>query len=155
MGVREGTTTNYNPTFVLLGGGYSAFNITSNKFIKMKTINVIGREVMGIKRISDKLPYSDTLLDGVTESKMKGQFYYRYKYNGVAFVVNVTDEFTEQYNSKKLYSVNLTEEDDKLSFEYATTIQQEIDFKNCEVELESITPENFKRVTTAQFEETV
>jgi hypothetical protein len=112
----------------------------------MKVIEVVGRAVMGIKKIGDKLPYKQFLADGVTESKMWKQDYYRYRYNGIVFIVNANDEFTEQYDSKQLYSVTLIQDtDNTLQFDFATTLQQEIDFKRGEVTLECITVDSFKR----------
>ena len=110
-----------------------------------KIVNIIGRQAMGVKRVSGLLSYRDTLDDG-TESKMKGQKYYRYRANGKVFIVNENDEFNAQYDTKKLYSVNLVwdEDEDTYSFDYATTLQQEIDFKMGEVSLEAITVESVK-----------
>ena len=74
-----------------------------------KKIELKGREVLKIKAIAGELPYD-------AESKMNGQFYRRFSYDGAVFIANTNDNFCQQYDKGELYSADLmlTKVDDRL-----------------------------------------
>jgi hypothetical protein len=68
------------------------------------TLEIKGRQVLGIKTISSNNPYN---VD--KDHKFHGKTYNLYQYNGTVFTVNSEDEFASWKNSGKLYSVTFTE----------------------------------------------
>jgi hypothetical protein len=71
----------------------------------MSTITPIelkGREIFKIKAIASgqNLPYAK-------DSKLAGQTFNQYLYNGIVFTANVADDFVTWKNNGKLYSVDL------------------------------------------------
>jgi hypothetical protein len=110
-----------------------------------------GRDSMKVKRLAGTFNYGD--INPLPEnSPMKGKSYFRYRYLDKVFVVNTEDPFNEDFNEGKVYSIDLTaDEDGQLSFAGHTNIGQEVNMKKTEVMLESITVENFK-VTQKDYE---
>ena len=101
-------------------------------------INLKGRDVLKIKRQAGIFNYND-------DSKMKGQKYYRYTFNGAVFITNTEDNFVALQESGKLYSADLElgpdPKDEKklvLSLMNYTSATQEKEMAKTEAELNYI-----------------
>lgn len=105
-----------------------------------KELNLKGREVLKIKALAGTHEYAK-------DSKMAGQTYRRFAYNGAVFVANTADEFCSLFDSGKLYSADLNLEVDGdrsvLSLLNVTSTDQEINMARAEATLNSILT-NFK-----------
>ena len=105
-----------------------------------------GRECLKIRQLAGIFDYS-------AESKMAGEKYLRYAHLDKVFIVNQKDRFNQDFEDGKVYTINLTQDEEGLlSFAGHTTVGQEITMKKTEVMLESITIENVK-VDLATFEQ--
>ena len=100
-----------------------------------KELNLKGREVLKIKALAGTHKYDE-------KSKMAGQSYRRFAYNGAVFVANVQDDFCALIDSGKLYSadLNLQVDGDRstLSLLNVTSTDQEINMARAEATLNSI-----------------
>ena len=86
----------------------------------MNTIEIKGRQVLSI--IKTPQPEKEYNKD----SKMAGQKYNTYSYEGKAFVVNTNDSFNELHRTGKLYSAKLSiNEEGQLSLVGAVSTEQE------------------------------
>lgn len=96
----------------------------------MDTIKEIkGRDVLKIQALPNVFDYNK-------ESKMKGQKYRRFAFLGQVFVANVEDSFCAEFDSGKLYSVNVSVNvDGQLSFVGKTNIAQEVGMAQAEATL--------------------
>ena len=108
---------------------------------------------------------SGNLYDAKT--KLAGQTFSRYQFNGVVFTVNDKDRFIDLKNTGKLYSVELLESKrdsgtlnadgssalvDSLALVNFVTKQEKLEDKRFVCEEESITVENFTFSTVGQLE---
>ena len=108
---------------------------------------------------------SGNLYDAKT--KLAGQSFSRYQFNGVVFTVNDKDRFIDLKNTGKLYSVELLESKrdsgtlnadgssalvDSLALVNFVTKQEKLEDKRFICEEESITVENFKFTSVGQLE---
>jgi hypothetical protein len=143
MCIGEGTTSNCNPSYNWSGGGYSPFNVTL--IIKIinkmnKEINLKGREVLKIKELPGTKNYKD-------DTKLKGQSYRSFAYNGSVFIANTKDKFCELLDKGTLYSadLHLSIVDDRavLTLLNHTSNQQEINMAKTESAINHILT-NFK-----------
>ena len=99
---------------------------------------------MKIQRLAGEFKYGTTT-PLPENSPMAGKSYFRYRYLDKVFVVNTEDKFNTDFDNGKVYSVDLTaDEDGQLSFSGHTTVGQEITMKKTELLLDSITVENIK-----------
>jgi hypothetical protein len=100
-----------------------------------QTINLKGRDVLKIKRLAGVHNYDDA-------SKMKGQKYHRYAFDGASFIANTEDNFVALQNDGKLYSADLelTMQGDKavLSLLNYTSSIQEKEMAKTEAEMNYI-----------------
>ena len=103
-----------------------------------KEINLKGRDVLKIKRLPGVHTYDDS-------TKMKGQKYYRYAFNGASFIANSEDNFVALQEAGKLYSADLQlgpdPKDDKklvLSLLNYTSSTQEKEMAKTEAEMNYI-----------------
>ena len=101
-------------------------------------ISLKGREVLKIKRQAGIFNYDK-------DSKMNGQKYYRYTFNGACFIANTEDNFVALQESGKLYSADLEltadPKDEKklvLSLMNYTSSSQEKEMAKTEAELNYI-----------------
>jgi hypothetical protein len=130
------TTSNCNPSYVLTSGDTPPRfinNLIKNKM--QKQLNLKGREVLKIKGLAGTFKYDE-------KSKMAGQSYRRFAYDGAVFVANTQDEFCSLFDSGKLYSADLNLEVDGdrsvLSLLNTTSTDQEINMARAEATLNSI-----------------
>lgn len=81
-------------------------------------------------------PVGTTLFDYDKDSKMAGQKFRRYKFNGKAFAVNVSEtQFIEAQSAGKLHQVNVeVNEAGQLSFVDCITAEQYKNFRSAQVE---------------------
>lgn len=104
-----------------------------------KKFELKGREILKIKSLAGEFPYKD-------ETKMKGQKYRRFSYDGAVFVVNTNDTFCQQFDKGELFSADLelTKVDDRmvLTLLNNTSSTQEIGMAKTEATLNRIA--NFK-----------
>ena len=104
-----------------------------------KKIELKGREVLKIKSLAGEFPYKD-------DSKMKGEKYRRFSYDGAVFIANVKDTFCEQFDKGELFSADLelSKVDDRmvLTLLNNTSSTQEIGMAKTEATLNRIA--NFK-----------
>lgn len=100
------------------------------------TINEIkGREVLKIQALAGVFDYQ---VDKGTP--MHGKKYRRFAYNGKVFVANTEDSFCTEFDSGKLYSVNVAINDEgQLSFVGKTNIDQEVNMAKAEATITRIT----------------
>lgn len=100
-----------------------------------KQLNLKGREVLKIKSLAGTFKYDE-------KSKMAGQSYRRFAYDGAVFVANTQDEFCSLFDNGKLYSADLNLEVDgdrsTLSLLNTTSTDQEINMARAEATLNSI-----------------
>lgn len=104
-----------------------------------KKISLQGRQVLKIKALAGEFPYKE-------ESKMKGEKYRRFSYDGAVFIANVKDSFCTQFDNGELFSADLelTKVDDRLVLTLLnnTSTNQEIGMAKTEATLNRIA--NFK-----------
>lgn len=86
----------------------------------MNTIEIKGRQVLSI--VETPQPVKEYNKD----SKLAGQTYKTYSYEGKAFAVNTNDRFNELHRAGKLYSAKLTINDEgQLSLVGSVSTEQE------------------------------
>lgn len=96
-----------------------------------------GTDVLGIQTISELLPYAKG-------TKMEGQFYRRYNYDGKVFISN-DESFHEELENGGVESLKLdTNDEGKLSMVSYVTFKKIIGLKRNQLTLEAMTVENFK-----------
>lgn len=96
-----------------------------------------GTDVLGIQTISELLPYK-------AGTKMEGQFYRRYNYDGKVFISNDESFFNELENGG-VESLKLdTNDEGKLAMVSYITFKKIIGLKRNQLTLEAMTVENFK-----------
>ena len=104
-----------------------------------KKIELTGRQVLKIKALAGEFPYDK-------ESKMKGENYRRFSYDGAVFIANTNDAFCQQFDKGELFSADLqlTKVDDRLVLTLLnnTSTVQEIGMAKTEATLNRIA--NFK-----------
>jgi hypothetical protein len=104
-----------------------------------KKIELTGRQVLKIKALAGEFPYDK-------DSKMKGENYRRFSYDGAVFIANTKDSFCTQFDKGQLFSADLelTKVDDRmvLSLLNNTSTDQEIGMAKTEATLNRIA--NFK-----------
>jgi hypothetical protein len=101
----------------------------------IQTVNA--KDILGIQTISGLLPYAKG-------TKMEGQFYRRFNYDGKVFISNDESFFNELENGG-VESLKLDSNDEgKLAMVSYVTFKKLIGLKRNEVTLEAITVENFK-----------
>jgi hypothetical protein len=110
----------------------------------IQTVNA--KDILGIQTISGLLPYA-------TGTKMEGQFYRRFNYDGKVFISNDESFFTALEDGG-IESLKLdTNDDGKLAMVSYITFKKLIGLKRNEITLESMTIENFKPEAKASVEE--
>jgi hypothetical protein len=110
-------------------------------------MEVKAREVLKVRALAGEFSYDEA-------SKMAGKKYRRFTYGGKAFIAPSDDSFCSSFDNGDVFSVDLdTNEEGKLSLTGFTTNQQELKMAKTVCELESITVENYKPSSVAQFEE--
>lgn len=112
----------------------------------MNTIEIKGRDVLSINLTSQPAK------DYSAESKLAGQKYNTYSYEGKAFAVNTIDKFNELHKAGKLYSAKLqVNEEGQLSLVGVVSTEQEESMAKFEARIKRMTTvANFqpKEVTT-------
>jgi hypothetical protein len=107
---------------------------------------VEGTDILGIQAISGPMPYAKG-------TKMEGQFYRRFNFDGKVFTSN-DDLFHAELEAGGIESIKLDSNDDgQLSLVSYITFKKLIGLKHNQVKLESITVENFKPSAKATVEE--
>jgi hypothetical protein len=64
----------------------------------MKTNKIEGRQVLDVQALAGTFKYAD-------DTKLAGQTYRRFTYNGVVFTVNTEDKFCTDFDNDNLYAV--------------------------------------------------
>ena len=106
-------------------------------------------DILGIQTISGPMPYAKG-------TKMEGQTYRRFNYDGKVFISN-DESFFNELEAGGIESLKLDSNDDgNLSLVSYVTFKKLIGLKHNQVKLESITVENFKptaKASIAEYEE--
>jgi hypothetical protein len=90
-----------------------------------------GRDVLKIQGLPGEFEYKVE-----KTSPMFGKKYRRFAFLGKVFVANVEDSFCKEFDSGKLYSVNVEiNSEDQLSFVGKTNIDQEVNMAKAEATL--------------------
>jgi hypothetical protein len=98
---------------------------------------VDSKDILGIQTISAPMPYAKG-------TKMEGQFYRRFNYDGKVFISN-DESFYNELEAGGIESLKLdSNEDGNLSLVSYITFKKLIGLKRNNVTLESITIENYK-----------
>ena len=110
---------------------------------------VTATDILGIQTISGQMPYAKG-------TKMEGQFYRRFNYDGKVFISN-DESFFNELEAGGISSLKLDSNDDgNLSLVSYITFKKLVGLKRNELVLESLTIENFKptaKVDIAEYTE--
>ena len=110
----------------------------------IQTVNA--KDILGIQTISGQMPYAKG-------TKMEGQFYRRFNYDGKVFISN-DDSFFNELEAGGIESLKLDSNDEgKLALASYVTFKKLIGLKRNELTLETMTVENFKPSAKATVEE--
>ena len=113
----------------------------------IQTVNA--KDILGIQTISGLMPYA-------TGTKMEGQFYRRFNYDGKVFISN-DESFYNELEAGGIESLKLDSNDEgKLALASYVTFKKLIGLKRNELTLETMTVENFKpsaKSTVAEYED--
>ena len=113
----------------------------------IQTVNA--KDILGIQTISGLIPYAKG-------TKMEGQSYRRFNYDGKVFISN-DESFFNELEAGGIESLKLDSNDEgKLAMVSYVTFKKLIGLKRNEITLESMTVENFKpsaKASVAEYEE--
>ena len=110
----------------------------------IQTVNA--KDILGIQTISAPMPYAKG-------TKMEGQFYRRFNYDGKVFISN-DESFFNELEAGGIESLKLDSNDEgKLAMVSYVTFKKLIGLKRNEITLESMTVENFRPSAKASVEE--
>lgn len=106
----------------------------------IQTVNA--KDILGIQTISALLPYAQG-------TKMEGQFYRRFNYDGKVFISS-DESFFNELETGGIESLKLdTNDEGKLALVSYVTFKKLIGLKRNEITLESMTVENFRPTAKA------